>query len=57
MHVMCKQYRIGQLYLIAKHCHEQSQAGDGVEVIKNEPCEDETHGKGRYTEKRIHISQ
>eukprot|EP00117_Sycon_ciliatum_P038104 scpid75146/ scgid28378/ Cytoplasmic phosphatidylinositol transfer protein 1; Retinal degeneration B homolog beta len=56
MPVSVEEYRIGQLYLIAKHCHEQSQAGDGVEVIKNEPCEDETHGKGRYTEKRIHIS-
>ena len=51
------QYRVGQLFMIAKHCHEQSEAGDGVEVVKNEPCVDELRGQGQYTEKRIHISR
>lgn len=32
------------------------QIGTGVEVVKNEDCTDEVHGKGRYTEKRIHLS-
>ncbi|CAL1530451.1 unnamed protein product [Lymnaea stagnalis] len=50
------EYRIGQLYMIAKHSHEQSEKGEGVEVIKNEECSDPVHGVGRYTEKRIHLS-
>ena len=51
------QYRFGQLYMIAKHSNEQSERGEGVEVVKNEPCEDPKHGKGQYTEKRIHLSR
>lgn len=42
--------------MIARHSLEQSEKGTGVEVIKNEDCEDEVHGKGRYTEKHIHLS-
>lgn len=51
------QYKIGQLYMIARHSLEQSAEGEGVEVIENEPCEDTVHGKGQYTEKRIHLSR
>ena len=43
--------------MIAKHSLEQSDEGDGVEIVKNEECEDAVHGKGRYTEKHIHISK
>ncbi|CAG5129951.1 unnamed protein product [Candidula unifasciata] len=50
------EYRIGQLYMIAKHSLEQSEKGEGVEVVKNEECSDPVHGQGRYTEKRIHLS-
>lgn len=50
------QYKIGQLYMIARHSLEQSEKGTGVEVIKNEDCVDEIHGRGRYTEKHIHLS-
>lgn len=50
------QYQIGQLYMIARHSLEQSEHGDGVEVVENVECEDPEHGKGRYTEKRIHLS-
>ncbi|CAI9728900.1 phosphatidylinositol transfer 1-like [Octopus vulgaris] len=42
--------------MIAKHSHEQSESGEGVEVVKNEPCEHPVHGNGQYTEKRIHLS-
>ncbi|XP_071813432.1 cytoplasmic phosphatidylinositol transfer protein 1-like isoform X2 [Apostichopus japonicus] len=49
-------YRVGQLYMIAKHSEEQSQTGEGVEVLKNEDCCDPVHGKGRFTEKRIYVS-
>lgn len=51
------QYRVGQLYMIAKHSEEQSQTGEGVEVLKNEDCCDPVHGKGRFTEKRIYVSR
>lgn len=44
--------------MIARHSLEQSQGGEGVEVVENKECEDEEgkHGKGQYTEKRIHLS-
>jgi len=56
MPITVEEYHIGQLYMIAKHSFEQSDNGEGVAVIKNEPCEHETHGKGQYTEKRIYLS-
>ena len=51
------QYHIGQLFMISKHSHEQSEQGEGVHVVKNEPQEDETHGLGQYTEKRVYLSR
>ncbi len=51
------QYHIGQLFMIAKHSAEQSHGGEGVEVVENCPYEDPVHGKGQYTEKRIHLSR
>ncbi|KAF6724614.1 Cytoplasmic phosphatidylinositol transfer protein 1 [Oryzias melastigma] len=49
-------YRIGQLYMISKHSHEQSDRGEGVEVVQNEPFEDPTHGSGQFTEKRVYLN-
>jgi len=43
--------------MIARHSHEQTDAGEGVEVVENVACEDPEHGKGQYTEKRIHLSR
>lgn len=51
------QYRVGQLYMIARHSYEQTDNGEGVETIINAPCEDPVHGKGQFTEKRIHLSK
>lgn len=51
------QYRIGQLYMISKHSHEQSERGEGVEVVQNEPYEDPQHGSGQFTEKRIYLNK
>nr|CAG4645342.1 EOG090X00NX [Lynceus sp. MCZ IZ 141354] len=56
MPLTTEEYKIGQLYMIAKHCLEQSGDGEGVEVIENRPHHDDTHGNGQYTEKRIHLS-
>jgi len=50
------EYKVGQLFMIAKHSMEQSQKGEGVEVVENKPHEDPVHGKGQFTEKRIHLS-
>ena len=43
--------------MIAKHSAQQSHGGEGVEVVENCPYEDPVHGKGQYTEKRIHLSR
>ncbi|XP_043352260.1 cytoplasmic phosphatidylinositol transfer protein 1 isoform X7 [Dermochelys coriacea] len=48
--------RIGQLYMISKHSHEQSDRGEGVEVVQNEPYEDPNHGNGQLTEKRVYLN-
>ncbi|KAM8713090.1 hypothetical protein ACLKA7_013412 [Drosophila subpalustris] len=56
MPLTVEEYKIGQLYMIARHSLEQSDEGEGVEVMENKPCEDPVHGKGQYTEKRIHLS-
>lgn len=51
-----EEYHIGQLYMIARHSLEQSNGGEGVEVVENTPHTDPVHGQGQYTEKRIHLS-
>ena len=43
--------------MINRHSHDQSVEGEGVHVVKNEQCEDEEHGKGQYTEKRVYLSR
>lgn len=43
--------------MIARHSLEQSDRGEGVEVVENRECLDPVHGKGQYTEKRIHLSR
>ncbi|KAL4657919.1 cytoplasmic phosphatidylinositol transfer protein 1-like [Arapaima gigas] len=56
MPLTVEEYRIGQLYMISKHSHEQSDRGEGVEVVQNEPFEDPTHGCGQFTEKRLYLN-
>ncbi|KAL3274254.1 hypothetical protein HHI36_015664 [Cryptolaemus montrouzieri] len=51
-----EEYQVGQLYMIARHSLEQSKGGEGVEVVENRECDDPVHGKGHFTEKRIHLS-
>lgn len=43
--------------MIARHSLEQSGDGEGVEVVENTECFDTKHGKGQFTEKRIHLSR
>nr|CAB3264902.1 cytoplasmic phosphatidylinositol transfer protein 1 [Phallusia mammillata] len=56
MPMTVEEYQRGQLYMINRHSNEQSEVGEGVEVIINEPCYDEQHGSGQLTEKRIHLN-
>jgi len=56
MPLTVEEYRVGQLFMINKHSHEQSEKGEGVEVVVNETVTDPVHGKGFYTEKRIYLN-
>ncbi|KAF4523499.1 hypothetical protein B566_EDAN004570, partial [Ephemera danica] len=50
------EYRIAQLYMIAKKSREESHGeGSGVEILVNEPYEDGPGGKGQYTRKIYHV--
>ncbi len=52
------QYRIGQLYMIARHSADESKgSGDGVETVINKPCSDDEHGEGFYAEKKIYLTR
>jgi len=51
------QYRIGQLYSIAMMSKEETSGGEGVEILKNEPFENEAMGKGQYTYKIYHVAK
>ncbi|KAJ1131314.1 hypothetical protein NDU88_009651 [Pleurodeles waltl] len=57
MPLSVEEYKIGQLYMISKHSHEQSSDGEGVEVVINEPFEHPVYGRGQYTEKRVHLNR
>ncbi|XP_054289278.1 protein retinal degeneration B isoform X3 [Macrosteles quadrilineatus] len=50
------EYRIAQLYMIAKKSREESKgAGSGVEILVNEPYNDGPGGEGQYTRKIYHV--
>jgi len=48
------EYRIGQLYAVAKASQNETSGGEGVEILVNQPFEDEK-GKGQYTHKIYHL--
>ncbi|XP_063931115.1 protein retinal degeneration B isoform X3 [Zophobas morio] len=51
-----EEYRIAQLYMIAKKSREESSgAGSGVEILVNEPYKDGPGGQGQYTHKIYHV--
>ncbi|XP_028843493.1 cytoplasmic phosphatidylinositol transfer protein 1-like isoform X1 [Denticeps clupeoides] len=56
MPLTVEEYRIGQLYTISKHSHQESGTGEGVEVLLNRPHHDAVRGQGQHTEKRVHLS-
>lgn len=51
-----EEYRIAQLYMIAKKSREESSgAGSGLEILINEPYNDGPGGTGQYTRKIYHV--
>jgi hypothetical protein len=43
--------------MIARHSHEQTDSGEGVEVVENVSCEDPEYGQGQYTENWMLLSR
>ena len=43
--------------MIAKHSHDETARGEGVEVVYNEQRRHPVYGLGQYTEKKIHLSR
>jgi len=54
MPLSVEEYRIAQLYMVARFSRERTSKGEGIEIVKNEPFEDE-NGKGQFTHKIVHI--
>ncbi|XP_017784868.1 PREDICTED: protein retinal degeneration B isoform X3 [Nicrophorus vespilloides] len=51
-----EEYRIAQLYMIAKKSRDESSGqGSGVEILINEPYGDGPGGSGQYTRKIYHV--
>lgn len=48
---------MGQLYSVAQASKNETGGGEGVEVVKNEPFEDEKMGKGQFTHKIYHLAR
>ena len=51
------QYHVAQLYSVAEFSKNETGGGDGVEVLKNEPCKEEKMGEGQYTHKIYHLAR
>jgi len=49
------EYKRAQLYMVARVSKENTTNHEGIEIIKNEPYEDE-NGKGQFTHKIFHIA-
>ncbi|GAQ84129.1 Phosphatidylinositol transfer protein [Klebsormidium nitens] len=56
--VSVEEYRVAQLYMVAKYSAAESggdSGSDGVEIVKNEPFEND-FGRGQYTNKIYHLA-
>ncbi|KAF2076177.1 hypothetical protein CYY_002530 [Polysphondylium violaceum] len=50
------EYRVGQLYSVAKTSSQETSNGEGVEVLINEPYKNEEEGhEGQFTHKIYHL--
>lgn len=54
MPLTVEEYQVGQLYTLVKASREETQGDTAIEILANEPFENE-RGKGQYTHKVIHL--
>ncbi|XP_041097054.1 phosphatidylinositol transfer protein alpha isoform isoform X1 [Polyodon spathula] len=52
--ISVEEYQVGQLYSVAEASKNETGGGEGVEVLKNEPYENNGE-KGQYTHKIYHL--
>ncbi|XP_023117147.2 phosphatidylinositol transfer protein beta isoform-like [Amphiprion ocellaris] len=52
--ISVEEYQVGQLYAVAEASKNETGGGEGVEVLKNEPYENNGE-KGQYTHKIYHL--
>jgi hypothetical protein len=50
-----EEYQVGQLYAVAEASKQETGGGEGIEIIANEPYDNEK-GKGQYTKKIFRLS-
>eukprot|EP01133_Synstelium_polycarpum_P012837 gene12837-15072_t len=50
-----EEYQVAQLYMVAKKSKESTKGGESIEILKNEPYENEK-SKGQFTHKVIHLN-
>ncbi|CAK9881056.1 unnamed protein product [Sphagnum jensenii] len=57
MPLSVEEYKIAQMYMVTKMQQQQTSgaADEGVEVLVNEPFENEEFGKGQFTSKIYHL--
>ncbi|KAG6541652.1 hypothetical protein Mapa_016917 [Marchantia paleacea] len=55
MPLLLEEYRIAQMYMVTKMQEQQTSGTEGVEILVNEPFENEEFGKGQYTSKIYHL--
>ncbi len=56
MPMSVEEYRIAQLYMVSRFSRERTTKGEGIEIVKNEPYEDEK-GKGQFTHKIVYLEK
>ncbi len=54
MPLTVEEYQVGQLYAVAQSSKEETSGGEGVQVLINEPFENDLE-KGQYTKKIYHL--
>lgn len=49
-------YQVGQLFSVAEASKNETGGGEGIEILKNEPYEEDGE-RGQYTHKVYHIKR
>ncbi|XP_019711962.1 phosphatidylinositol transfer protein beta isoform-like [Hippocampus comes] len=52
--ISVEEYQVGQLYSVAEASKNETGGGEGIEVLKNEPYEEDGE-KGQFTHKIYHL--